>query len=130
MATNFNYVNEYASLGVNLNRQKYGPLDGSSVFKSMNDLTYYVITSKNSASVLSSDSNVSARFNEIFTATDDYLKNLACYAYVGQTVAIVENGTTKIYKITNVPENVSEVGEVLSNNDFCKQIDDVDDKIS
>lgn len=83
MATNFNYVNEYASLGVNLNRQKYGPLDGSSVFKSMNDLTYYVITSKNSASVLSSDSNVSARFNEIFTATDDYLKNLACYAYVG-----------------------------------------------
>lgn len=31
----------FATLGVNLNRQKYGPLDVSSVFTSTADLTYY-----------------------------------------------------------------------------------------
>ena len=36
----------YATLGVNLNRQKYGPLDVSTVFTSVADLTYY--TSKGS----------------------------------------------------------------------------------
>ena len=35
-----NYQN-FASLGVNLNRQKYGPLDISNVFTSANDLQYY-----------------------------------------------------------------------------------------
>ena len=31
----------FATLGVNLNRQKYGPLDVSTVFISVADLTYY-----------------------------------------------------------------------------------------
>lgn len=37
----FAYQN-FASLGVNLNRQKYGPLDISSVFNSQADLNYYI----------------------------------------------------------------------------------------
>lgn len=32
----------FATLGVNLNRQKYGPLDISSVFISTADLNYYI----------------------------------------------------------------------------------------
>lgn len=45
MATEFDYIHKNAALGVNLNRQKYGPLDGSSVFKSLNDLYYYIVAS-------------------------------------------------------------------------------------
>lgn len=37
----FNYQG-FATLGVNLNRQKYGPLDISSVFATQADLTYYL----------------------------------------------------------------------------------------
>lgn len=44
MATTFDYLGEgmHANLGVNLNRQKYAPLDGSSVFKSIADFEYYI----------------------------------------------------------------------------------------
>ena len=37
----FEYQN-FASLSVNLNRQKYGPLDISNVFTSQADLNYYL----------------------------------------------------------------------------------------
>ena len=37
-----NDYQNFASLGVNLNRQKYGPLDISNVFTSEADLKYYL----------------------------------------------------------------------------------------
>jgi hypothetical protein len=56
----------FATLGVNLNRQKYGPLDVSTVFASIDDLEYY-LTKGTSVS-----DNVS-----------DYWKNNVPYPYPG-----------------------------------------------
>ena len=47
----------FATLGVNLNRQKYGPLDVSSVFTSAADLTYYITKGKVKEETLSINPN-------------------------------------------------------------------------
>lgn len=47
MSKKFEYVSAYASVPLNLGRQKYGPLDGSSVFKNKTDALYYILFSKN-----------------------------------------------------------------------------------
>ena len=41
----------FATLGVNLNRQKYGPLDISNVFNSQGDLDYYLSKGANTDNV-------------------------------------------------------------------------------
>lgn len=70
----------FATLGVNLNRQKYGPLDVSSVFISTADLTYYI--SKGTIK----EEGLSA-----------YWLKITPYPYAGQIVSLVENNQTLIY---------------------------------
>lgn len=72
----------FATLGVNLNRQKYGPLDISSVFTSTADLTYYITKGKTKQTGLSS-----------------YWANTTPYPYEGQLVALNENGKVSILKL-------------------------------
>jgi hypothetical protein len=66
----------FSTLGVNLNRQKYGPLDISNVFNSQADLNYYL--SKGAIT-----ENVS-----------DYWKAIVPYPYAGQVVALVKEDRT------------------------------------
>lgn len=72
----------FATLGVNLNRQKYGPLDVSSVFISVADLNYY--TSK--GTVVSND-------------VSSYWKNIVPYPYAGQIVSLVVDKNVSVYKL-------------------------------
>ena len=72
----------FATLGVNLNRQKYGPLDVSTVFISVADLTYY--TSK--GTIVSEE-------------VSDYWKSLVPYPYAGQIVSLVVNKEVSVYKL-------------------------------
>ena len=68
----------FATLGVNLNRQKYGPLDISNVFTSLADLNYYLSKGANKEGV------------------SDYWKNTVPYPYAGQYVALVDNTTRTV----------------------------------
>jgi hypothetical protein len=89
----------YASLGVNLNRQKYGPLDISSVFTSTADLNYYLTKG-------AMKDNVS-----------EYWLNITPYPYEGQIISLVENGNVIIYKII-IDNNIFKVEELNGNNEF------------
>lgn len=68
----------FASLGVNLNRQKYGPLDISNVFTTQADLNYYI--SKGT----------------VTEGVSDYWKATVPYPYAGQYVALVDNATKAV----------------------------------
>ena len=72
----------FATLGVNLNRQKYGPLDVSSVFTSTADLTYYITKGQTKLEGLS-----------------DYWNAIVPYPYEGQLVSLVENGEVSVFKL-------------------------------
>lgn len=78
----FEYQN-YASLGINLNRQKYGPLDISSVFKSTADLNYYITKG-------ALKENVSQYWLEVVP-----------YPYEGQLISLIENGEVKVFKLVS-----------------------------
>lgn len=71
----FEYQN-FATLGVNLNRQKYGPLDISNVFNNQKDLNYYL--SKGS----------------LTEGVSSYWLNIVPYPYAGQIVALVNSDKT------------------------------------
>lgn len=71
----FEYQN-FATLGVNLNRQKYGPLDISSVFSSQKDLNYYL--SKGA----------------LTDGVSSYWLDTVPYPYAGQVVALVNKDKT------------------------------------
>lgn len=126
MSTQFDYVNEYATLGVNLNRQKYGPLDGSSVFKSLTDFTFYIIGTKLSKEEIEQDSQCSSYYSE----SNDYVKNMRRYAYVGQVVSIVDNNEVKVYKILDVPATIDEAKTGIDNNSLYERIDDVSEVVT
>lgn len=72
----------FASLGINLNRQKYGPLDISQVFNSEIDLKYYVSKA--------TDASVSADVSE-------YWKDIVPYPYDGQIISLVTDDSTTVY---------------------------------
>ena len=74
----------FATLGVNLNRQKYGPLDISNVFNSQGDLDYYLSKGTNIE-------NVSEYWYKSET------EKVIPYPYAGQIVALVENGKVNVY---------------------------------
>jgi hypothetical protein len=87
----------FATLGVNLNRQKYGPLDVSTVFTSVADLTYY--TSKGSVKM---------------EGLSDYWKAIIPYPYAGQIIALVVNKDVSVYKLVENAEgffDTKEIGE-------------------
>lgn len=78
----FEYQN-YASLGINLNRQKYGPLDISSVFTNIADLNYYITKG-------ALKENVSQYWLEVVP-----------YPYEGQLISLIENGEVKVFKLVS-----------------------------
>ena len=77
----------FASLGVNLNRQKYGPLDISNVFTSAADLKYYL---------------TKGTFTE--GVSEYWYKNanekVVPYPYEGQVLATVIDGVVSVYALS------------------------------
>jgi hypothetical protein len=71
----------FASLGVNLNRQKYGPLDISNVFTSEADLKYYLSKGAYTEGV------------------SEYWTKVVPYPYEGQVLATVINGVVNVYAL-------------------------------
>ena len=86
----------FATLGVNLNRQKYGPLDISNVFTSQSDLNYYL--SKGAST----------------EGDSDYWKNTVPYPYAGQYIALVDNKTRTVtpYMLSEKTDGTFETIEV------------------
>lgn len=74
----------FATLGVNLNRQKYGPLDISNVFTSEADLNYYL-----------SKGTFTEGVSEYWYKDD--VNKVVPYPYEGQVLATVINGEVKVY---------------------------------
>lgn len=77
----------FASLGVNLNRQKYGPLDISNVFTSEADLKYYLTK------------------GTFTTGVSEYWYKSAAekvvpYPYEGQVLATVIDGVVNVYALS------------------------------
>ena len=68
----------FATLGVNLNRQKYGPLDVSSVFISTADLTYYITKGKVKEETLS----------DVLEFVEQTLENYECPMKVQMAVCV------------------------------------------
>ena len=77
----------FASLGVNLNRQKYGPLDISNVFTSAADLQYYLTKGAYTEGV-----------------SEYWYKNanekIVPYPYEGQVLATVIDGVVNVYALS------------------------------
>ena len=107
MATTFDYLADkmHSNLGVNLNRQKYAPLDGSTVFKSLADFEYYI---KKGAYDIDQGRPAGNRLGKVKpdgTGIPAYVTTyMTHYPYVGQIVSIVDGSTVKVYKITDVDE--------------------------
>lgn len=74
----FEYQN-FASLSVNLNRQKYGPLDISNVFTSQADLNYYLSKGAQKEGV------------------SQYWLDVVPYPYAGQIVSLVAEGVESVF---------------------------------
>ena len=107
MATTFDYLADkmHSNLGVNLNRQKYAPLDGSTVFKSLADFEYYI---KKGAYDIDQGRPAGDRLGKVkpdASGIPEYVTTyMTHYPYVGQIVSIVDGSTVKVYKITDVDE--------------------------
>ena len=111
-----NYQN-FASLGVNLNRQKYGPLDISNVFTSAADLKYYL---------------TKGTFTE--GVSEYWYKNanekIVPYPYEGQVLATVIDGVVNVYALSLDAEGnfqTQEIGAKVETDD--KTIKLVDGKL-
>ena len=80
-----NYQN-FASLGVNLNRQKNGPLDISNVFTSAADLKYYL-----------SEGTFTEGVSSYWYESES--KKVVPYPYEGQVLATVIDGVVNVYTL-------------------------------
>ena len=89
----FEYQN-FASLSVNLNRQKYGPLDISNVFTSQADLNYYLSKGANKEGV------------------SQYWLDVVPYPYAGQIVSLVADGIESVYVLHELEDGNFETMEV------------------
>ena len=76
----------FASLGVNLNRQKYGPLDISNVFTSAADLKYYLTKGTFTEGV-----------SEYWYKSAS--EKIVPYPYEGQVLATVIDGIVSVYAL-------------------------------
>lgn len=85
----------FATLGVNLNRQKYGPLDVSTVFTSVEDLIYY--TSKGTIKL---------------EGLSDYWNAIVPYPYAGQIVALVVDKDAFVYKLVENDNGTFDTKEI------------------
>ena len=89
----FEYQN-FASLSVNLNRQKYGPLDISNVFTSQADLNYYLSKGANKEGV------------------SQYWLDVVPYPYAGQIVSLVAEGVESVFVLHEKVDGTFETLEV------------------
>ena len=89
----YTYQN-FASLGVNLNRQKYGALDISSVFTSEADLAYYL--SKGATK----------------TGESQYWLDVVPYPYAGQVIATVIDGEVSVFALKEKADGTFETTEI------------------
>lgn len=101
----------FASLSVNLNRQKYGALDISQVFNSQADLNYYI--SKGA----------------VKDGVSDYWLAVTPYPYAGQYLALVDNTTREVFAYILVENedgtfSTKEVGSVPVGDDKSVTVDD------
>lgn len=80
-------MQNYSALGVNLSRQKYGPLDVSNVFYSLTDFKWY----------LSFSSTNPTGADNRYTHTEAVPDTFKAYPYEGQVVAVVDNGELSVY---------------------------------
>lgn len=91
---NFEYQG-FATLGVNLNRQKYGPLDISQVFKTQGDLNYYLSKGADKAAV------------------STYWADVVPYPYAGQVVALSADGADpRLFVLKEKADGTFETSEV------------------
>lgn len=91
---NFEYQG-FATLGVNLNRQKYGPLDISQVFKTQGDLNYYLSKGADK------------------TAVSTYWADVVPYPYAGQVVALSADGADpRLFVLKEKADGTFETSEV------------------
>lgn len=81
----FEYQN-FASLGVNLNRQKYGPLDISAVFNTSADLQYYL-----------SKGAITEGVSEYWYKDAD--NKVVPYPYEGQVIATAIDGVVSVFAL-------------------------------
>lgn len=93
-----NYQN-FASLGVNLNRQKYGPLDISNVFTSAADLKYYLTKGTFTEGV-----------SEYWYKSAD--EKVVPYPYEGQVLATVIDGVVEVFVLALDAEGNFETREI------------------
>lgn len=89
----FEYQN-FASLSVNLNRQKYGPLDISNVFTSQADLNYYLSKGAQKEGV------------------SQYWLDVVPYPYAGQIVSLVAEGVESVFVLHEKADGTFETLEV------------------
>ena len=99
----FNYQG-YASLAVNLNRQKYGPLDISSVFISEADLKYYLTRGKYKEGV-----------SKYWYENEN--KKIVPYPYEGQIVATVINRAVEVYVLYLGVDDTFQTQKITTNID-------------
>lgn len=97
MEFDYESYQNYVSLPVNLNRQKYGPLDPSQLFLNEADLKWYC--SNGTDSLISADANTTA------------WNNYTIYPYPGQVVAL-RDSKAKTVRILKLTEQLS-AGEVV-----------------
>ena len=94
-----NYQN-FASLGVNLNRQKYGPLDIPSVFTSEADLNYYL-----------SKGTITEGVSEYWYKNAN--EKVVPYPYAGQIIATAfENAAVRVFVLTEKADGTFETSNV------------------
>jgi hypothetical protein len=89
----------FATLGVNLNRQKYGPLDISNVFTSEADLKYYLTKGTFIEGV-----------SEYWYKDD--VNKVVPYPYEGQVLATVINGEVNVYVLAVKEDGTFETREI------------------
>lgn len=104
----------FATLGVNLNRQKYAPLDISEVFNSQADLDYYV-----------SKGALTAGVSEYWYKDED--NKVVPYPYPGQIVALVLGRDVTLYVLTEKEDGTfatQPVGSAAAGDDTTIVVED------
>ena len=128
----FNYQG-FATLGVNLNRQKYGPLDISNVFTSEADLKYYLSkgTFIEGVSTYWIDPKRDGDGNLIYKDGELQVNSVTVpYPYEGQVLATVIDGVVSVYALSLDAEGnfqTQEIGAKIETDD--KTIRLVDGKL-
>ena len=94
------------ALGVNLSRQKYGPLDFGSLFLNQTDFEYYI-----------SEAYTRGSFENKLDKVSASVKAKHPYPYVGQIISVVDGDAVEVYKLTDEQGGYERVGTVTLGDD-------------